>query len=57
MYSLRTQLDSHLTLTPSPPQEMLELSQFLLDKHINVMLLSETHLTNKYNFNLRGYFF
>jgi len=38
-------------------QRKLELAQFLLDNHIDVMLLSETHLTNKYNFNLRGYLF
>jgi len=35
----------------------LELSPFLLDKHIDVMLVSESHLTNKYKFNLRGYCF
>jgi len=28
----------------------LELSEFLADRNINVMLLSETHLTEKYNF-------
>ena len=35
----------------------LELTHFLYDKHIDVMLLSETHLTNKYNFQIRGYLF
>jgi len=35
----------------------LELTQFLHDNHIDVMLLSETHLTNKYNFQIRGYVF
>jgi len=35
----------------------LKLAQFLLDKHIDVMLLSETHLTNMYNFKLRDYLF
>lgn len=38
-------------------QHKLELAQFLLEKHIDVMLLSETHLTNKYNFNIKGYIF
>lgn len=39
------------------PQHKLELSQFLNGKHIDVMLLSETHLTNKYNFQIPGYRF
>jgi len=38
-------------------QHELELAQFLLDNHIDVMVLSETHLTNKYSFQLRGYSF
>jgi len=33
-------------------QHKLELAQFLLDNLIDVMLLSEMHLTNKYNFQL-----
>lgn len=35
----------------------LELSQFLHDKQIDVMLIAETHLTNKYNFQVRDYLF
>lgn len=38
-------------------QHKLELAQFLLDNHIDIMLLSETHLTNKYNFTITGYSF
>jgi len=30
----------------------LEVTQFLNDNHINIMLLVETHLTNKYNFQI-----
>jgi len=32
----------------------LEVTQFLNDNHIDIMLLVETHLTNKYNFQIRG---
>jgi len=35
----------------------LELSQFMNDNEIDVMLLAETHLTNKYNFKIREYMF
>lgn len=35
----------------------LEMAQFLQDKHIDVMLLSKTHLTNKYKFKINGYIF
>jgi len=35
----------------------LEVTQFLNDNHIDIMLLVETHLTNKYNFKIRGYTF
>jgi len=38
-------------------QHKLELAQFLLDNHFDVILRSETHLTNKCNFQLRGYSF
>lgn len=38
-------------------QRKLELNQFLYEKHIDVMLISETHLTNKYNFKINGYLF
>jgi len=38
-------------------QHKLELAQFLPDNQIDVMMLLETHLTNKYNFQLRGYSF
>ena len=38
-------------------QRKLELAQFLHEKHIDVMLLSETHLTSKYNFQIRDYHF
>jgi len=33
----------------------LEPAQFLADRNIDVMLLSETHLTEKYNFQIPGY--
>jgi len=35
----------------------LEITQFLNDNHIDIMLLVDTHLTNKYNFQIRGYTF
>lgn len=35
----------------------LELTQFLNNNHIDVMLISETHLTNKYKFQINGYLF
>jgi len=35
----------------------LEMAQFLQNKHIDVMLLSETHLTNKYTYQINGYIF
>jgi len=38
-------------------QNKLELAQFLADRNIDVMLLSETHLTEKYNFQIPGYKF
>lgn len=38
-------------------QRKVELTQFLYEKHIDVMLISETHLTNKYNFKIKGYLF
>lgn len=34
-----------------------ELTQFIYEKNIDVMLLSETHLTNKNNFHIPGYLF
>lgn len=34
-----------------------ELAQFLFEKNIDVMLLSETHLTDKHNFHIPGYLF
>lgn len=34
-----------------------ELTYFLQDKNIDVMLLAETHLTNKYTFEIPGYTF
>jgi len=37
----------------SSVQHKLDLAQFLRENHIGVMLLSETHITNKYNFQLR----
>jgi len=33
----------------------LEVTQFLKDNLIDIMLLVETHITNKYNFQIRGY--
>uniref|UniRef100_A0A034VFD2 Putative RNA-directed DNA polymerase from transposon X-element n=1 Tax=Bactrocera dorsalis TaxID=27457 RepID=A0A034VFD2_BACDO len=39
------------------PRHKLELAKFLNDKEIDIMLLAETHLTNKYNFNVSGYTF
>lgn len=38
-------------------QRKLELTQFLYEKHIDVMLISETHLTNRNNFKTNGYLF
>jgi len=38
-------------------QHKLQLAQFLLDNHIDVVLLSKTHLKHKYSFQLRGYSF
>jgi len=35
----------------------LEVTQFLNDNHIDIILLVETHLTNKYNFQVRCYTF
>jgi len=35
----------------------LEVTQILNENHIDIMLLVETHLTNKYNFQIRGYTF
>jgi len=35
----------------------LEVTQFLNENHIDIMLLVETHLTNKYNFQIKGYTF
>jgi len=35
----------------------LEVTQFLHDNHIDIMLLVETHLISKYNFQIRGYTF
>jgi len=35
----------------------LEIAQFINVKEIDVMLLAETHLTNKHNFQIRGYLF
>jgi len=35
----------------------LELAQLLADRNIDAMLLSETHLTEKYNFQIPGYKF
>jgi len=35
----------------------LEVTQFLNDNHIDIMLLVETHLISKYNFQIRGYTF
>jgi len=32
----------------------LEVTLFLNENHIDIMLLVETHLTNKYNFQIRG---
>jgi len=39
------------------PRHNLEVTQFLNDIHIDIMLLVETHLTDKYNFQIRGYTF
>ncbi|XP_017473031.1 PREDICTED: RNA-directed DNA polymerase from mobile element jockey-like [Rhagoletis zephyria] len=39
------------------PHHKLELSKFLKDKEIDIMLLAETHLTNRYNFGISGYTF
>jgi len=36
-------------------QHKLNLAQLLLDNHIDVMLLSKNHPSNKYNFQIRGY--
>jgi len=35
----------------------LELAQLMNDNEMDVMLLAETHLTNIYNFQIRGYMF
>jgi len=35
----------------------LEVTQFLNENHIDIMLLVEMHLTNKYNFQIIGYTF
>jgi len=35
----------------------LEVTQFLNENHIDIVLLVETHLTNKHNFQIRGYTF
>ena len=36
-------------------QHKLEIIRFLSEKNIDVMLISETHLTNKNNFNIPGF--
>jgi len=35
----------------------LEVTQILNENHIDIMLMVETHLTSKYNFQIRGYTF
>jgi len=35
----------------------LDLARFLKDKEVDIMLLSEIHLTSKYNFQINGYVF
>jgi len=39
------------------PAHCTVLAQFMNDNETDVMLLAETHLTNKYNFQIRGYMF
>jgi len=34
-----------------------EIAQFINDNEIDVIFLAETHLANKYNFQIRGYLF
>ena len=38
-------------------QHKSEISHFLLKEDIDVLLISETYLTNKYNFNIPGFTF
>jgi len=35
----------------------LEVTHFLNENHVDIMLLVETHLTSKYNFQISGYTF
>ena len=38
-------------------QRKAEISNFMQTHAIDVLLISETHLTNRYNFNIPGYKF
>lgn len=38
-------------------QHKLEIDRFIKDNKIDIMLISETHLTDKYNFRISGYYF
>ena len=38
-------------------QHKLEISNYLYTNHIDMLLISETHLTDKHNFHIQGYNF